>query len=134
MIIYYLRWFYHPKLVKKGGESSRGRNKVFFCLTGHFWCWQKSPIAIKDFGGAVSPLIDPAFTGNFLHFSDKEVPGFQTINLFTLIKYFPQKNIHPLPSCSQHPWNPRSSQSQHFKRLHDVIKHKPSEKYNHFDL
>ena len=80
-------------------------------MTGHFWCWQKSPIAIKDFGGAVSPLIDPAFTGNFLHFNDKEVPGFQTINLFTLIKYFSQENIHPLPSCSQHPWNPRSSQA-----------------------
>ena len=98
------------------------------------WCWQKShcssPIAVKDFRGAVNPLVDPAFAGNFLHFSDKEVPGLQKINLFTLIKYFFSEytviHCHLVSNVLEIQSRTRLtfSQSQHSKRLRSVIKHK----------
>ena len=41
----------------------------FFCLTCHFWCWNKSPcsspIATKRFSGAVTLLFCPAFAEAF---------------------------------------------------------------------
>ena len=90
----------------------------FFCLTDLFWkkshC--SSSIAIKDFGGAVSPLVDPAFTGNFLHFSDKEVPGLQKINLFTLIKYFSQKIPSSIAILFPTPLKSKAEQGLHFPK------------------
>ena len=46
------------------------------------------PVANKGFRGAVSPLFDPGFTGSFCHFSCKEVPDLQKINLFTRSQHF----------------------------------------------
>ena len=105
-----------------------GRNKVF-CLTSHLWCWRKShcssPFATKDFGGAVSPLFDPAFARSFPYFSFKDVADLQKSTLFTLILFnsFHRKCRHLFPSCSQHPWNPKQNKiyifakSQHSKTV-----------------
>lgn len=44
-----------------------------FCLTGHFWCWNKShwssPIVTKGSNSVVSLLFYLAFTGSFGHFN-----------------------------------------------------------------
>ena len=120
-------------------QDYRGWNKLF--LTSHFCCWGKlhyiSPIATTSFGGAVSPLFDPAFTGSFPHFSYNKVSDLQQkINLFSLILFniFLRKSHHPLLYCSQQPWNPKQKRftflhSQHSKRLLSVIAHKHSIKY-----
>ena len=109
-------------LKKRKRYSKKGRNKVFFNLTGHFWCSRKSrcssPVASNGFGCAVNPLFYPAFTGNFPHFSYKEVPNLQKINLFTFILFyiFLRKYRHVLPSCSQHPWNPKQNKAYIFTK------------------
>ena len=117
-----------------------------FCLTGHFWCWQKSHccslIATKGFGGAASHLSDPAFAESFPHCSYKEVPDLQKINLFTLILFniFFSENTaihcHLVPNTLEIQSRTRLKflQSQHSKRVHNVIAHKYSVKYNSLDL
>ena len=97
--------------------------KIQGFITSHFWCWGKlhyiSPIAAKGFGGAVSPLFDPAFTGSFPHFSYNKVPDLQQkINLFSLILFniFMRKSHHPLLYCSQHPWNPKQNKVHIFAK------------------
>ena len=100
----------------------RGHNKAFFCLIGHFWCWQKtycrSLIVTKGCGGIVSPLFTPTFTGSFQYFSYKDIPDLQKINLFTLILFniFLRKFHHPLPSCPHHPWNPQQNKGLNFHK------------------
>ena len=111
----------------------------FFCLTGHFWGWQKphccSLIATKGFSGAVSHLFDPAFAGSFPHFSYKEVPDLQKVNLFTLILF----NIFFSENTAIHchlVLNTLEIQSRTrltvLQRQH--ILHKYSVKHNSFDL
>ena len=110
--------------------------KIQGFITSHFWCWGKlhyiSPIAAKGFGGAVSPLFDPAFTGSFPHFSYNKVPDLQQkINLFSLILFniFLRKSHHPLvyfPNTHEIQSKIRFTflQSQYSKRLLNVIAHK----------
>ena len=55
-----------------------------------------SSIANKGFGGAVSPLFNPDFTGNFSQLSYKEVPDLQEItfpHLFSFFFFFQQNNF-----------------------------------------
>ena len=99
-----------------------------FYLTGHFWCWYKShcswPIATKGFGGVVISLFCPVFAGSFSHFSYKEVPNLQEINLSALILFniFLRKYRRPLSSCSQHSWNRKQNKVGVFAKptLQDV--------------
>ena len=116
-------------------------------VTAHFWCWQKShyssPTVTKGFGGAVSPLFDPAFTRRFPHFKYKEVPDLQNrkstpSHLFYSILFTENAVIHCLfvPNTLEIESRTRFtfSQSQYSKRLLNGIAHKQSMKYNPFDL
>ena len=93
-------------------SSITGQNKVFLFDRSFLVLTEShrsSPIATKGFGGAVNPLFCLAFVGSFPHFSYKEAPDLQKINLFTIILFniFPWKYRYALHSCSQHPWNPK---------------------------
>ena len=92
----------------------------FFCLNSHFWCWQKShcssPLVIKDFGGAVSPLVDPDFTGNFPISAIKKWLVCRKPTFSRLLNIFLTKYHHPLPSSFQHPWNPKQNKAYIFPK------------------
>ena len=93
----------------------------FLVLTNSY-C--SSPIATNDLGCAVTPLFDPPVTRSFPLFSYKEVPDLQKINLFMFIlfNFFLRKYHHPLPSCSQHPWNPKLNRTYIFAKRTFMIK------------
>ena len=94
----------------------------FFSLTGHFWCWWKpkcsSPIATKGFGGAVSPLFDPAFNGSVPHFSYKEMLDLQENNLFTLALFniFFSKKPTSIFILLLTPLKPKAEEGIHFRK------------------
>ena len=86
-----------PILLDAGGFlcQTRGWNKVYlfdwsflvlmkitlqfnYCNFGFWWC-------------SKSPVWSSSFSASFHHFSYKERPDLQKINLFTLIQYFSQK-------------------------------------------
>ena len=127
-----------PILLEVIGFYSRGWN-VFFLFDWSFLVLTKITLLFtycnKGFGGAVSHLFDPAFAGSFPHFSYKEVPDLQKINLFTLILFniFFSENTaihgHLVPNTLEIQSRTRLTVLQ---RQH--ILHKYSVKHNSFDL
>ena len=125
-------------------QQLQGRNKVFLFGQSFFVLTQShcsSPITTKSCAGAVRPLFCTSFIRSFPHFSYKEVPNLQKINLFTLVLFnffFENTVMHCLlaPNTLEIQTRLRLtlSQSQHFKRLLNAITHKHSIIYNPFIL
>ena len=94
-IPWYISVFHTYSLCSICWYISRDRNKVYlfdrsflvvikitlqlnYCNLGFWWC-------------SKSPIWSSSFIASFHHFSYKERPDLQKINLFTLIQYFSQK-------------------------------------------
>ena len=88
-----------------------------FCLTGHFWVWHKShcssPIAIK------LPYFSQLSLEALTHFSYKEVPDLQKINLpcTYFIPYFSQEIPSSIVILFPTPLKSKSKQGLHFRKV-----------------
>ena len=112
--------------------DSAGVEISYFCQTNHFWCGQKSycssPITTKGFGGALSPLFDPAFTGSFpISAIKKYLICWKSI--FSHLFFFSENTvIHCHLVCNTFKIQSRTtftfSQSNYSKRLLNVVTHK----------
>ena len=132
-ILYQQLSFWFPWLLAPGVEIR------LFCLTGHFWCWRKSscssPIATKRLQWRCSKFtVLPSFflkkclicrKLTFPHFFGSIVFSKNTVMLCHLVPSFLEIQSRTKLTYPQ---------SQHSKRLLNVIGHRHTIKYNPFDL